>query len=186
MLPQIAGGGKLLDLGCGLGQLSRHFSGLGFDVTAVDFSENALDFLKIHSPNIKTLVHDITQPLPFDNAEFDIVIANLSFHYFNKKNTRNAISEIKRVLKNDGVLIGSVVSIEEFAVAKNEVKLVEIEPNYYYEDYGNDKIKHIRFFSRQCIDEFFAGFDFLYLENEFKQRMGKSKGAWEFILKKPM
>jgi SAM-dependent methyltransferase len=179
------GGGRLLDLGCGLGMLSRHFNNKGFDVTAVDFSENALAVLKSHSPNVKTCVHDMTQVLPFEESLFDIVVANLSLHYFNEEDTHRAIFEVKRVLKPGGILIGAVVSTEEFEVAKKAgINFIEIEPNFYHELHSDGRIKHIRFFSRDDINRFFKGFDVLYLNNGFDQRMGKTKGAWEFVMRK--
>jgi len=177
-------GCKVLDLGCGLGQLSCYFEKLGFDVTSSDFSENALAILKSYSPNIKALAHDMTKPLPFSNTSFDIVIANLSLHYFNHKDTRNAICEIKRVLKSSGLLIGSVVSTDEYEVVKHKLKFKEVEPNFYHELFDAGIVKHIRFFDRKDVDDYFAGFEFLHLENKFTQRMGKVKGAWEFIMRK--
>jgi len=178
-----AKGRTCLDLGCGFGQLSRHFDQLGFEVTAVDFSENALAVLKSHSPHIKTAIQDITRPLPFGDMTFDVVIANLCLHYFCKRDTENAIAEINRVLKPGGLLIGSVLSQEEFEVVKDVLEFVEIEPNFYHEIFDDGRKKHVRFFNREDIEHFFAGFEVLYLENKFEQRMGKAKGAWEFILK---
>jgi len=174
-----------IDLGCGLGQLSRYFSDRGFHVTALDFSETALNILKHHSPNVRTLVHDMTTPFPFADSSYDIVIANLTLHYFTEKDTRSIIAEIERILKPGGVLVGSVVSTEEYACElvnpKNKfVKFVEHEPNFFHE-ISSKKEKHIRFFSKECLDKFFHAFEFIYLENKFRQRMGKSKGAWEFV-----
>ncbi|MCL2586656.1 MAG: class I SAM-dependent methyltransferase [Firmicutes bacterium] len=177
-------GSRVIDLGCGYGQLSLFFEKLGACVTAVDFSENALAVLKSHSSNIKTKVLDITKPLPFDDEDFDIVIANLSLHYFSEFDTRNAITEAKRILKKDGFLVGSVVSTEEWEFVKHRGTFQEIEPNHYHEIFDSGRTKHIRFFSRDCINKFFGDFEFLYLENKFEQRMGKSKGAWEFIARR--
>jgi len=183
MLAKVAGS-RVLDLGCGFGQLSKHFKDRGFDVTAVDFSENALSILKSHSPGIKTMVHDITKKLPFESDSFDVIIANLSLHYFDEESTRSAIAEIERVLTDGGLLIGSVVSTEEYEAVKNRGTFVEVEPNFYHEIFDSGKEKHIRFFSREDINHFFEGLEILYLENKFEQRMGKAKGAWEFILTK--
>jgi|GEM_PF-485501 len=175
---------KALDLGCGLGQISKYFTDMGFDVTAVDFSENAIEILKSNFPNIKTLQHDIIKPLPFKENEFDLIIANLSLHYFNEQDTHNAIAEIHRVISKNGLLIGAVISTDEFECAKNLFIFKEIEPNFYHEtNHKSDKVKTIRFFNRKDIDRFFNDFEFLYLENKFEQRMGISKGAWEFVAK---
>ena len=181
------GGGQpkptLLDLGCGLGQLAKYFDGLGFDVTAADFSENALEVLWSHSPHIRTLVHDMTNPLPFGDGSFNVVVANLTLHYFCERDTRSIVSEVMRVLKPNGLLVGAVVSSQDYEKVKDRGCFVEIEPGFYHEVF-NDTKKHIRFFSRDDIDKFFGGFEKLYLDNKFEQRMGKSKGAWEFVFRK--
>ena len=170
-----------LDPGCGLGKLSQFFSNLGFAVTAVDFAESSIDIVKQNSPKIKTLVHDITQKLPFENNSFDVAIANLSLHYFSANDTKNIIAEIKRILKPNGILVGSVVSTDEFEKVKARgVKFIQQEPNFYHELTDNGK-KQIRFFNHHDINTFFADFDFIYLNNKFEQRMGKPKAAWEFI-----
>ena len=118
---------KVLDLGCGIGSISHKLSELGFDVTAIDFSEIAISELKSRSPHIRALVHDMTETLPFGDGSFDLTIANLTLHYFNKKQTQEIISEIKRVLKPKGILIGAVISIEEYEMVKHRLEFVEIE-----------------------------------------------------------
>ena len=171
---------KVIDLGCGLGALSKFFASKGCEVVAVDFSQNAIDIVQSHVRGVNAFVHDITRSLPFDDVYFDVVVANLSLHYFNEADTHNIISEIKRILKPNGILIGAVLSMEEWEFAKKRGKFVEVEPNFYHEMFG-DKIKHVRFFDRKDIDKFFVGFEFLYLNSKVEQRMGKLKGAWEFV-----
>lgn len=65
--------GRLLDIGCGEGVLLENAKRQGFDVTGVDFSENAIKIC--HQKNLNAICLDIEgEELPF-NEEFDIVIA---------------------------------------------------------------------------------------------------------------
>ncbi len=64
---------RLLDIGCGEGVLLENAKRLGFDVTGVDYSEQAVEMCR--EKNLRALCLDIEgQGLPFDE-EFDIAIA---------------------------------------------------------------------------------------------------------------
>lgn len=56
----------------------------------------------------------MSKPLPFKDKSFNLVFANLSIHYFDKKTTMNLLKEIKRILKCNGYFIGSVNSSKTF------------------------------------------------------------------------
>jgi 2-polyprenyl-3-methyl-5-hydroxy-6-metoxy-1,4-benzoquinol methylase len=65
--------GRLLDIGCGEGVLLENAKRQGFDVTGIDFSEQAVELC--HQKNLDAICLDIEgEELPF-NEEFDIVIA---------------------------------------------------------------------------------------------------------------
>lgn len=51
---------------------------------------------------------DFSKTLPFENESIQVIIADLSLHYFNDKTTKSVVKEIKRVLKKDGYIIGRV------------------------------------------------------------------------------
>jgi len=174
---------RLLDLGCGFGKLSRYLADLGFEVVACDFSDTAVEVLKSHSSNIEALVCDMTKGLPFENETFDVVVANLSLHYFCEKDTDLIVAEINRVLCDEGVLIGAVVEMREFKLVEGRFDFVELEPGFYMED-GK---KHIRFFNKSDIIRFFgvdAGFEFEHLENAIVEHAGGGRSAWEFVVRK--
>jgi protein-L-isoaspartate(D-aspartate) O-methyltransferase len=84
---------KLLDVGCGTGLSSKVFN---CDMTGVDPSEKLLEQCPFKS--IKASV----ESLPFEDNEFDVVIAVTSIHNF--KDIRKALKEIRRVGKDQFVL----------------------------------------------------------------------------------
>jgi SAM-dependent methyltransferase len=65
--------GKLLELGCGTGYDTKYLSEKGFDVTAIDISEDAVEIAKqnTHGLNIDYIVGDFFNDLP--DKQFDIV-----------------------------------------------------------------------------------------------------------------
>ena len=103
---RIAPGSALLELGCGEGNDSIYFAQQGHLVTATDFSNVAVDENQKHlvHDNLHFAVQDISQPLAFDDASFDVVYARLSLHYFTDATTKALFNEISRILKSGGVL----------------------------------------------------------------------------------
>lgn len=98
--------GKLLDLGAGQGQDSRFFSEIGYEVTATEYSETAVELAIKNKPELKInyLVHDLNDSLPFENESFDVVYSHLSIQFFDNQTTETIFKEINRILKTGGVL----------------------------------------------------------------------------------
>ena len=120
----------ILDLGCGVGCDSVYLQEKGFNVVACDFSQVALDRLNRDNNKITTLLLDISKKLPFKEKLFDIIIADLSLHYFDEETTQNIMEEIKRVLTNNGILTARVNSMQDFNHGAGQGE--KLEDNYYF------------------------------------------------------
>ena len=140
---------EVLDLGCGVGNDTLYLTERGFKVIACDYSEVSLDHLKKQLKDVKTIQLDISQPLPFKENIFDLIIADLSLHYFDKKTTIEIMKEIRRILKPNGHLLARVNSIADKNFGAGNKK--KIEDNYYYVE-GYNK----RFFSIEDAKKFFS------------------------------
>lgn len=103
--------GKCLDLGCGIGQYSKKLMEYGYNVISADISEIALKKVSEFNENIRKV--DMSEELPFENNSIDLVFANLSIHYFSNEDTQKLMKEIKRILKNGGLFIGSVNGMQD-------------------------------------------------------------------------
>lgn len=167
--------GICLDLGCGRGEYSKKFIEYGYKVISTDISNLALEEVKKFNSNIKKL--DMREKLPFEDAKFDIVFANLSIHYFNDKETKNLLNEIYRVLKKDALFIGSVNSIKLLNNIKYKMK--EIENNFYY---NNEK--YMRFFDEKSVRYYLKKFNILKIEEKETKRFEYKKDYIIFISKK--
>ena len=170
--------GNLLDLGCGVGQYSKYFADKGFSVTSADISERALAYLKEKYNDIDTVRVDMTQPLPFADKSFDVVFANLSIHFFSENDTASLLSEIKRILKDDGIFVGSCNSSKAYKYIADSSTV--LEDGFYREDGG----RTVRLFDKAQFDRFFADWNKIVLTETETVRFNKSKIMWEFIYKK--
>ena len=95
----------LLDLGCGLGRHAILFAKEGFDVTAFDLSDDAINTLNAYCStndmDINTVRGDMVN-LPFEEDSFDYVI---SYHVLSHTNTEGVFStfkKLKEILKPGG------------------------------------------------------------------------------------
>lgn len=140
---------KVLDLGCGMGNNTLYLLERGFDVVALDYSQVALSSIKNKFKNVETMLFDISTPLPFHNCSFDLIIADLSLHYFDTNITKAIIKEIKRILTPKGVLLARVNSVLDVNHGASQGEL--LEDNYYFVK-GCNK----RFFTLETAREFFS------------------------------
>lgn len=167
--------GKCLDLGCGIGQYSKELMSYGYEVTSSDISDIALEKVKEFNNNVIKL--DMKEKLPFSDNEFDLVFANLSIHYFSDKDTKKLMLEIKRVLKKDGLFIGSVNGLEGYEKIKETA--IEIEKHYWF-----NKNKYIRLFDKEDLKKYLSIFNIINIEERETIRFEHKKNSLIFFVKK--
>lgn len=103
LLPSLAGL-RVLDLGCGFGELANYIIDHGaIHVTGVDISENMLAIAKKHT-NIHYL-HSSMEDVTFKEQEFDLIVSSLAFHYI--ADYDSLIAKIVKWIKPDGYLVFS-------------------------------------------------------------------------------
>ncbi len=118
-------GARLLDLGCGSGTYSVSFAEQGSHVVALDLSAT---MISLAQDKARTLgieadfrVADIREPLPFEDAQFDIVFTATALHYVD--DIVAFMKEAARVMKPGARLVASVLhpmSTAQFPLAESE------------------------------------------------------------------
>ena len=165
----------IIDLGCGIGNDTKYLIEKGKEVIPCDFSPIAIQNINKNFPEIKkTEVFDMTEGLPFEDNYTELIIADLSIHYFIEKVTFFILDEIKRVLKPNGVLLFRVNSINDTNYGAGSGK--EIEHHLYEVSIQNGSLK--RFFDKEDIDRFFEGWKILYLNEDILRRFLPEKKLW--------
>ncbi len=168
----------IIDLGCGSGNDTLYLIERGKQVIPCDYSQNAIQNIKKNFPEVaKAECFDMTKGLPFDDDFTDIIISDLSLHYFTEKKTYEVLEEIKRVLKPNGILLFRVNSVKD--VNHGAGQGTEIEPHLYETEDGRLK----RFFDNNDFDKFFTNWNKLYLHEETMGRYGMEKILWRGAFK---
>jgi ubiquinone/menaquinone biosynthesis C-methylase UbiE len=99
-------GKKVLDIGCGPGELARVIKTIYLDckVTGLDISSEMIKFAEKKSiglSGIDFLVGD-SHSLPFEDNSFDYLFNTISFHHYEDPN--KVLKEMNRILKPGGRL----------------------------------------------------------------------------------
>jgi len=94
---------KLLDVGCGTGMVLYDLKSRGYDTYGLDIMPAALKFCKARG--LKNLFKGSVIKMPFKSEFFDIVTCLDVLYHKQIKDDNEAIREIYRVLKPDGLLI---------------------------------------------------------------------------------
>ena len=92
---------KILDIGCGSGEISRFFNNL--DYIGIDVNPDYIEFArKIYKKNFEVMN---AQKLRFKKRYFDYVVIIGVLHHIDDKNCNLILNEITRVVKNNGKII---------------------------------------------------------------------------------
>jgi SAM-dependent methyltransferase len=169
--------GKLLEVGAGHGQDSKYFATLGYEVTATDFADTAISYMKQKldgfGDSLKIEQVDLSNPLHYGDNTFDVVYAHLSTHFFDDNKTGKLFSEFFRILKPGGILAILTNSVDDPEYGTG-MKM----GNDYFELSPGD-VKH--FFSVQTLEEKLKMFEVVVLDNEGTSHKDSAKGVFNLI-----
>lgn len=105
LLPAIDGT-KLLDAGCGAGQLTRELIVRADEVVGLDASHEMISFARERAPTADFVQADLGSELPFHDDSFDGIVSSLAFHYV--KRWVGLFRSLYRILRQDGWIVFSV------------------------------------------------------------------------------
>lgn len=87
------------------------------------------------------------------------------------------MKEIKRILKNGGLFIGSVKGMQGYDKIKETA--VELEKHYWF-----NKNKYVRLFDKEDLEKYLSIFKVLNIEERETIRFEHKKNYWVFFAKK--
>jgi SAM-dependent methyltransferase len=122
---------KILNVGCGPGRSSQYLSNFG-EVTSVEYDKDCCEFAS-EKTGLKIINGSITE-LPFQDQLFDLVCAFDVIEHV--EDDYLAVSEMKRVAKNDGVLL---ITVPAFMSLWNHHDVI----NHHFRRYRSKEIEKL-------------------------------------------
>ncbi|MDR2654902.1 MAG: class I SAM-dependent methyltransferase [Oscillospiraceae bacterium] len=126
------GGGRLLDLACGTGSLSVEFAALGYDVTAVDASEDMLSVAVSKSKGGIFFVRQRMERLSLIKS-VDVAVCALDSlnHIIKAENARRVFERVSLFLNQGGVFIFDVNTLYKHTqILGNNIFLYDLPEVY--------------------------------------------------------
>jgi SAM-dependent methyltransferase len=97
---------RVLDVGCASGGLSEAFVERGASVVGIDLNPLLIERARTRlGSTVEFRVADISAPLEFESASFDVVAASLVLHYL--EDWAPSLREFRRILRPEGLLVMS-------------------------------------------------------------------------------
>lgn len=110
--------GKLLDVGCGTGNILCKLVNGKRQLFGIDLSENMVEESKKRMGSHADIKVADAERIPYKDNFFDTLICNASFHHY--PHPEEVLKEMKRVLKSGGkLLIGEGYAIQPFRALLN-------------------------------------------------------------------
>ena len=178
---------KILEIGCGAGNNCWFAAREGFDVTGIDGSISAINFVKerFATEGLKGnfVIGDFTN-LPFKDEEFDIVFDRGSIVCCNLAGGRKAIDEAKRVLKINGLFF-----FNPYSQAHSSFSSGDLQPDGYVDNITGGTLTGVGslcFYShRDVLEALAAGWEIKKINHkEHKELHGAEQtihAEWEVI-----
>ncbi|OMC21526.1 6-O-methylguanine DNA methyltransferase [Mycobacterium sp. SP-6446] len=150
-----AGVKRLLELAAGHGRDAMYFAREGFTVTAIDFSDVAIERIRGVAQaqgvgaQLSTVVHDMREPLPLENRAVDAVFAHMALCMaLSTTEIHAVVSEVRRVLRPGGILVYTVRHTGDAHCGAGKA-------------YGDNTFEHggfvVHFFNRQLVEALAEG-----------------------------
>jgi SAM-dependent methyltransferase len=156
----------VLDLGCGSGRHLKLLRDLGIAYPVG--SDGSFQGLEISRSAEAPVVQCFNTALPFKDQTFDAVIAWGSLHYAKKAETKIMIDEIKRVLKKEGFLFGTLRNSSDTLLRKGQ----EIGTNEWVTNLDDIAGSLVSFYTENEVRELFETTFFLELGSMERSSIG--------------
>jgi len=133
-------GKKVLDIGCGAGQITDYLTQKGLDTIGIDFSQELLKIAKQNFPNSKFILADICE-YEQENQVDGIITKDVLFH-LSDENLIQVLQKFKNLLKPNGNLC---IIMDMPKEAGEQIFVEELDDKYkiYYNYLTPDKLKYL-------------------------------------------
>ena len=165
-----AGGASMLDVACGKGRHSKVLADMGFDVTGIDISLQAIDEAKkFEDENLHFYQHDMRLPFRINYYDYAFNLFT-SFGYFRTQREHdNAIRTIAQSIRLQGVFVMDYLNVhfeEDHLERKNDKRVNGVR--FLISKWHNDE----HFFKQIQVEEKGVALKHLFTERVAKFSLG--------------
>lgn len=175
-----------LDLGCGIGRHSVLFGLNGFNISCLDISEDGINKTKkwCESENIVAdyKISDMLN-LPYKDNSFDCILCFNVISHTDTSGVKKVISELKRVLKDDGEVYLTLCSKETWGFKQTDWPMVDANTKLRMEEGPEKGIPHF-YADYELIKDLFSEFKIikLFQLEEFYEDNNQVKTSFHYHL----
>jgi 2-polyprenyl-6-hydroxyphenyl methylase / 3-demethylubiquinone-9 3-methyltransferase len=171
VLAHVHAGARVLDVGCGEGRFTEALAAHGTRVTGIDVAEEPLRRARARRPELDLRRVEPAGPWPLADVSFDVVWAGEVIEHV--ADTAAWLSEVRRVLRSNGVLVLSTPAHERLT------RLALGLRGRAFEAHFDPRSDHLRFYTRRALVALLDDFGF----EEVKTRaIGGPPGARRVLL----
>lgn len=136
-------GMTVMDYGFGSGMTSMHLARVGCEVSGLEISQTAIDLtrerLESEGYGSNLLKGEPDQDLPFDDNQFDFIVAWNSLTYNTVKTLEEKLEEFDRILKPKGKIVAAMSAPGDF-IDENSTQINGIEKEINTTDQKGAKV----------------------------------------------
>lgn len=121
---KIFGRNDIIDVGCGLGFVTKKLSLLGYEIAGIDISSESINFASSKFPTINFINTSIID-YEIEKNTYNTCIANMVLH--NSPNLIEDLHAIYRLLNKDGYLLFSIPHPAFWYATRSSIKFLEFD-----------------------------------------------------------
>jgi len=133
----------ILDVGCGSGRNPLYFALSGHDIIAIDKNEDAIKNIQHIAAqeqllNIETYVHDLNQPILFNDKSFDFIYSTVALQFLNPSSIKPLLTKLQSLTSPGGFhFLVFPIKAEPYIYPERFTYLAETNELYhFYQDCG--------------------------------------------------
>jgi 2-polyprenyl-3-methyl-5-hydroxy-6-metoxy-1,4-benzoquinol methylase len=143
---------RVLDVGCGAGEITSEIARAGFDVVGIDVAEEPLRRARARDPQLDVRLVAADREWPLQDASFDAVWAGETLEHV--LDTAAWLSEVRRMLRSGGTLVLSTPAHDRLYLLGLALSARR------FDDHFDPRSDHIRFYTRRTLARLLADFGF--------------------------
>lgn len=175
---------EFLDLGCGLGRHSMLFGKNDFNVICFDISEESIARTKAWAESeglfFDYRVGDMLA-LPYADSSIDCIMCRNVISHTDTKGVKQAISEVKRVLKNQGECYLTLASKETWGFKQEDWPQVDENTKLRMEEGPEYEVPHF-YADYNLVKELLEEFEIISITHieDFYEKNGKTYSSFHY------